>query len=245
MRIRSLVRRVAVTAAAGALTATTLAVTSAPAQAAPVVNTVTVSATLSLYSNAGYSTAVRGYYGDYTNDRVDVTATTQTGARAYPSVGTWTLWEMPAGGSWTPLEYDVDTSAPYFSALSSLKYNAAYKVTYSGGTKVTGSGNYSTTNTYLPTETAVATTSVARKVTASGRGRNGRIPVKVKVSPAAKVKLKVQAKVGGKWRTQINKKTNKKGVLKGIVRGRTGTKVRIIAKGDTRYVSTRWQSKIV
>ncbi|GAA4714508.1 hypothetical protein [Nocardioides conyzicola] len=198
MHVRRLIGSLlATTLAATALTAVA---TSAPASAATTVPTrVTIQVS---QKKAEY------------NDKISVTGSVQ----GQNSDGTWgtlpygsgsaTLQFLPKGSStWKSLQSEADGNTFYFYPVP-VKATGTLRVVYSGGTY----GDYQ----FTPSTSSSKSLKVTRKLTykeVPGR----RTGIQGKISPAARIKVVIQKKVGKKYRHFKTVKTARSGKFKIIL----------------------------
>ncbi len=212
-------RLIAGTLTAGLLGITPIAI-SAPASAAVTVDTAaTITSSKSTY-----------VYGETIN--FDAAVTTSDPERAY-APGEATLYMLAAGSSaWEAVATDDGVSYLYFSGIKA-RGNAAYKVVYAGGTDLYDG------DVFNPSESAPITVNVARKVVLKSTSNRlfGKIAPKYKRKP-----IKVQKKVGKKWKKYKTFKTNKKGKfsfkLPAPRRGKTFWKITV--PGNKQFAT--WQT---
>ena len=150
--------------------------------------------------------------------------------------GTVTLWKLPAGGAaW---EAVATATAGGYLGFYDLKAdgNAQFKITYSGYTAV---NTYE--DTYAASESLPFTVAVTRKVVFNNP--KGTL-IKGKVTPNyGNKKIKVQKKVGKKWKKYKTFKTTSAGKYKFTLpaprRGKTQWKISV--PGNTQF--TTWETK--
>ncbi len=222
MRITRLVSGLVTT---GLVVTAPLIVSAAPAEAATIGSTVTVSPLSSTeleYGDSIYiSGTVKGVDGKTPNSPAPVALVVST----------------PANPTWTVV--GVDDSA-YFS-FSSVKpsSNATYKVVYGGGT----SGYGGSVNTLTPSESAPLTVTVSRKIAAKTKG----LKVIGKVLPDyGKKKVKILQVVGKKKTKKYARvKTNKKGRFTFKAPNRSGFRFVVVVPADASFAGTYAQYHVI
>ena len=194
---------------------------SAPAHAATVTTTTTISAMDTAYD-----------YGDkiYISGKV----TDPSGQSVYTSGSSATLQvSTPATPAWTTIATESGSGSFYFDSFKATS-NAQYKVVYSGGT----SGSGSAANTYTASESAPFSVTVARTVSVKEKGL--KIVGKIKPDYAKKkVKiLQVLDKKGKKTKKFATLKTSKKSTFSFKAPGRRGFRFIAVIPGDAMNAGT-------
>lgn len=143
-----------------------------------------------------------------------------------PITGTATLQVYtPASPVWTGVATDTSPSSLSFEvpALS----NAQYKVVFSSGA--------SSANTYTASESTPVTITVARLIKPKTKG----LTVLGKVTPDyGKKKLVILSKQGKKYKKYATVKTNKAGKFSFRAPGRTGFRFAVVVPGDANFAPT-------
>ena len=186
MRVRRLLA--AVVTAGLVAPAAAIVSTTAPASAAVATSIAPVSTDRPLI----YATRKVATYGDNLYSNIDVVAADGSS----PYGGVTTVQQQLAGQStWTT----VSTTNGAYASLSNVKAraNATYRISWSG------SGNWS------PTPPVNVSVKVTRDV--DMRGISGKAGFTGKVKPKGKVKIRVEKKVGKKWKKFRTFKTKKNG----------------------------------
>ena len=222
-------RLVAGTVTAGLLGVTPIAI-SAPAQADGQTYTPVVTTTLNI-SNSPYE-APYVYGGGF---YVSGTVTDPSGIES-PSGGTASLQVLTSSNpAWTTIAVDDSPGYLFFDGDFTFSENAQYKVVFSGSTAL---GAWD--DSYLAGESVAMAAPVTRKVVFSNP--KGTL-IKGKVTPSyGKKKIKVQRKVGKKWKKYKTFKTTAAGkyrfTLPAPRRGKTQWKISV--PGNAQF--TTWQT---
>ncbi len=93
--------------------------------------------------------------------------------------------------------------------------------------------------------TALERSKPRRQLIVKGKRARGGPVLKIKIKPAARRKITIERRTGGKWQVTKRLKTNKKGRATYHIRARIGTRIRITVKGDKTYAKTRTTGRVV